>query len=134
MRRLWNKKSKPISRSICVKQYFSTGRRICKLLPQAFCDIWTWPNSISVRIRVEVVGIIEENESLIRIICRLCCVIDGRECFRERMFHSIYQYEKANNKHMNYYDQIKESSYAVYKCKHSARNKMSQKVPVDGFK
>ena len=83
-----------------------------------------------------MVGVTEENKSLIRIICRLCCVIDGRKCFRERerMFHSIYPYEKANNKHMNYYDQIKESSYAVYKCKHSARNKMSQKVSVDGFK
>ena len=32
---------------ICfAKQYFTTSRCICKLLPEVCWDIWTWPNSI----------------------------------------------------------------------------------------
>ena len=36
------------------------------------------------------------------------------KCIRGRTGHSIYQYPKANNKYMKYYDKDKESSYIQY--------------------
>ena len=87
-------------RSICAKQYFTTGSCICKLLPQVFCGIWTWPNSISFSIRIKVMSIIEASKSLIRIFCRLWCATDDRKYLWVRMFHTIHRYAKANNKYM----------------------------------
>ena len=92
------KKSKQMFRSICAKQYFTTGSCICKLLPQVFCGIWTWPNSISFSIRIKVMSIIEANKSFIRIFCKLWCTTDDRKYLRGRTFHTIHRYAKANNK------------------------------------
>ena len=48
--------------------------------------------------------------------------------------HSIYQYTKANNKYMKYYDKNKESSYIQnWNVNNLYGWKMMQKLPVNNF-
>ena len=53
---------------------------------------------------------------------------------RGRICHSIYRYEKANNKYMKDYDKNKESSYLQYRNVNNLYGwTMSQKLPVNNF-
>ena len=48
---------------------------------------------------------------------------------------AIHRYEKTNNKYMNNYDKIKESSYIQYlDANNLYRGTTSQKLTVGGFK
>ena len=61
-------------------------------------------------------------------------VINGRKNIRRKICHSIYQYEKANNKYMKDYDKNKESSYLQYWSVNNLYGwAMSQKLPVNNF-
>ena len=54
---------------------------------------------------------------------------------RDGICHSIHRYSKANNKYMNNYDKIKESSYLMYLDSSNLYGwEMSQKFPVGAFK
>ena len=53
---------------------------------------------------------------------------------RGEIWHSIYQYEKANNKFIKYYDKNKELLHIRYWDVHNLHGwAMSQKVPVNNF-
>ena len=53
---------------------------------------------------------------------------------RGRILHSVYRRAKANNKYMKDYDENKESSYIIYGDYNNLYgDRMSQKLPVDGF-
>ena len=53
---------------------------------------------------------------------------------RRGICHSIYQYEKANNKHMNDYDKNKESLYIKYWDVNNLYDwGMCQKLPINNF-
>ena len=53
---------------------------------------------------------------------------------RGGIWHSIYQYAKANNKYMKDYDKNKKSSYIQYSdVNNSCGGTMSQKLPVNNF-
>ena len=53
---------------------------------------------------------------------------------RGRICHSIYRYEKANNKYMKDYDKNKESSYLQYRNVNNLYGwAMSQKLIVNNF-
>ena len=57
------------------------------------------------------------------------------EGIRGGICHSIHRYAKANNKNMKNYDKNKESSYIQYLDANNLYGwKMSQKLPVNGFK
>ena len=53
---------------------------------------------------------------------------------RGRICHAIYQYTKANNRHMKYYDKNKESLYLKYRHANNLYGwGRSQKLPVNSF-
>ena len=54
---------------------------------------------------------------------------------RGGIYHAIHRYAKANNKYMENYDEIKESSYLQHLDANNLYGwAMSQKLSVDGFK
>ena len=56
------------------------------------------------------------------------------EGIRRGISHSIYRYEKANNKYIKGYNKNKESSYLQYwKVNNLHDWAMSQKLPVNNF-
>ena len=61
-------------------------------------------------------------------------LLTAEKCIRGRICHSIYWYEKANNKYMKDYDKNKESSYIQsWDVNNLYGWAMPQNLPVNNF-
>ena len=53
----------------------------------------------------------KNNKAKLDILTDIDMLLMVQKGIRERIFHSVYRYAKANNKYMKDYDENKESSY-----------------------
>ena len=79
-------------------------------------------------------SLFKKDKSKIRIINDIDILLIVEKGTRDRIYHAIHRYAKANNKYMNNYNKETESSYLEYLDPNNLYGlTMSQKRPVNGF-